>query len=317
MSLERFELTELRSKLRMPIDLFICSASYESRCASVAEQLKPEDFRAVIVTENENHAEFYNNAKSRLMQHFGDIAVLASLDTRNPLATADGLTAALAKFSDSPDFSVLLDITTFTRESLLILLALLRLRFASAKVRLVYVSAAEYSLNETDEDKWLSKGIADVRSVLGFSGMMLPSRRLHLIVLVGFEYDRAAELIRAYEPSFVTIGYDEPSEPGAEKHRAAQKHNFDRVRAMFANAHEFRFGCYDPLKTKQAVAEQVARLPDTNVVVAPMNTKLSTVGAGLAAMENETVQICYAQAMVYNYLNYSSPGSMCYLFELQ
>jgi hypothetical protein len=129
--------------------------------------------------------------------------------------------------------------------------------------------------------------------------------------------DRTAELIRAYEPSFVTIGFDEPTEAFADKHRAAQKHNFERLRAMFVNAEEFRFACYDPILTKRAVEEQVARIPDVNVVVAPMNTKLSTMGTYLAATENDAIQICYAQAVLYNYLHYSLPGTTCYLFRVQ
>ncbi|MDP2644327.1 MAG: hypothetical protein Q8P24_05265, partial [Desulfobacterales bacterium] len=42
-----------------------------------------------------------------------------------------------------------------------------------------------------------------------------------------------------------------------------------------------------------------------DVTVAPMNTKLSTVGAALASFENSEIQVCYAQADYYNYHGYS------------
>jgi len=144
---------------------------------------------------------------------------------------------------------------------------------------------------------------------------MLPSRRLHLIVLVGFEYDRAAELIRAFEPSIVSLGYDESNDPGAVRHRAVQERNLERIRALYANAHEFRFSGHDPLNAKAAIEQQAKLFPDANAVIAPMNTKLSTVGAALAAMENEELQLCYVQAALYNYRHYSTPGTWCYLFD--
>jgi hypothetical protein len=315
MAIEKCDLDKINERLSQPIDLFICSASYEKRCETVAGRLASRDVTRVIVAENRNHVEFHGGSAQLLMETFGEKASLVALDTSDPLFTADSLKSHLSQVEDRVGGQIVVDITTFTRESLLILLALLRRTFKQSKVRLLYVNAAEYSLNEPDETKWLSRGIADVRSVLGFAGAMLPSRRLHLVVLVGFEYDRAAELIRAYEPSVVSLGYDDSAEPGAVRHRAAQQHNLERIRAMYINAQEFRFSGYDPLMCKAAIEEQVRRFPDANTVVAAMNTKLSTVGAALAAIDNESIQLCYAQAAVYNYLHYSTPGSTCYFFD--
>ena len=39
-----------------------------------------------------------------------------------------------------------------------------------------------------------------------------------------------------------------------------------------------------------------------------MNTKISTLGAAMVALEDESIQVCYAQADVYNANNYSTPG---------
>ena len=54
-----------------------------------------------------------------------------------------------------------IDTTTFTRESLLILLGLLRIRLKPGdRALFAYVSAAAYSSGEEGHDKWLSKGIS-------------------------------------------------------------------------------------------------------------------------------------------------------------
>ena len=47
-----------------------------------------------------------------------------------------------------------------------------------------------------------------------------------------------------------------------------------------------------------------------------MNTKISTLGVALAAMERSDLQICYGPAATYNVDNYSSPDDHCYLFQL-
>ena len=44
-----------------------------------------------------------------------------------------------------------------------------------------------------------------------------------------------------------------------------------------------------------------------------MNTKMSTVGSLLLALENETVQLCYAPANVYNVERYADPDDDYYL----
>ena len=57
-------------------------------------------------------------------------------------------------------------------------------------------------------------------------------------------------------------------------------------------------------------------LLDTNIVIAPMNNKISTVGASLAAISNENIQLAYAKASLYNTDGYSSPSDNVYFFKI-
>ena len=52
-----------------------------------------------------------------------------------------------------------------------------------------------------------------------------------------------------------------------------------------------------------------------NNILAPMNTKLSTIACALASLECLPLQICYAQPLQYNYENYSKAGNTCYLID--
>jgi hypothetical protein len=47
-----------------------------------------------------------------------------------------------------------------------------------------------------------------------------------------------------------------------------------------------------------------------------MNTKISTVGAALAAIKQESIQLCYAQANIYNVERYSAVSDEVFIFEL-
>jgi hypothetical protein len=46
-----------------------------------------------------------------------------------------------------------------------------------------------------------------------------------------------------------------------------------------------------------------------------MNTKLSTSGAALAALEADEIQLCYASARHYNIEGYSRPSQECIIFQ--
>ena len=61
----------------------------------------------------------------------------------------------------------------------------------------------------------------------------------------------------------------------------------------------------------------VDREKQMNTVLAAMNTKMSTVAAGVFALHNPEVQISYAQAEVYNYDQYSTAADDVYVFSLQ
>lgn len=241
------------------------------------------------------------------------------LSTRNPLISANNIQAALTGLSIA-NRVCLVDISTFTHESLLILFKLLIIhRESGEQIFLAYTNAAEYNPGVPNEKKWLSYGVREVRTVLGFAGEIMPSKRSHLIVLVGYEHERASELISTFEPDVLSLGHGKSGTQTALQHHETNQHFFGLVRQAVAThpgVNTFEFSCNDPVATKLAILEQIVRYPDHNHIIAPMNTKLSTIGAGLVASEDSKIQICYAEPLLYNYNNYSFPGENCYLLEL-
>jgi hypothetical protein len=312
--IRRLPVGDLARALGEPLDLFVGCVSYEARCSVVADALNPAAVQSALIAENINHASTHGNFAEHLLTRFGPSAARLDISTEDPLKTADSLFAGLASKREAK--RVLIDVTTFTHEALLILLRIVAETLCDADVQFVYAGASEYSIGDPPERKWLSRGIKTIRSVLGYPGILIPTRRLHLVLLAGFEHERATELVRWYEPSVISLGYGKSSEPGADVHHLVNRHRFDTLRSFFPTAFDFEFECFDFERTCSAVITQAGLMPDHNVIVAAMNTKISTIGAAVAASVEPRIQLCYSQALLYNTAGYSRPNHQCYLFRL-
>jgi hypothetical protein len=320
MTIRKIALTEIKSTLLDSYDLFICSSSYENRCLSVARQIEIGRIKCAMVLSNIDLIEYIKENKIKLDQHFGMKGLAVDLSTSDPLLTADNLDKSLAQaIKEDRANTILLDVTTFTHESLLILLRLLRLRCPFSNITVTYANASEYSLGDDVQHKWLSRGIGEVRSVLGYPGNIIPSQKTHLILIVGYEHERAAGLIESLEPNSIALGYGRSGSATTDKDKDANEHYMQLVEKMatsFADPNTFEIPCDDPCGTRDEIRRQILNVKGMNVLIAPMNNKLSTIGAAWACFANEDVQLCYAPALRYNYSNYSDPGHECYIFEL-
>ena len=310
--LGRYPLGELAERVGRPIRTFVCSSSYEERCLSISMALGEAGVGRAIVLKNVDIEEVNENAE-RLVQHFGVRGALVEVDTGNPISSVQNMYSALGPVvaKEGPD-GIVVDITTFTHEQLLILLALLR-RLGVRDLTCLYSGAAAYM---TGEKEWLSKGILGIRSVLGFSGDLNARVGVRLIVLVGFEWERAQRLIEAYDPVELSLGIGRQVDAIEDQHFLKNQKFFEELLIRYPHAKSFEFSCNDPQVTAQVLEEQCSNSALTPVV-APMNTKISTVGAALAAFRFPEIQLCYAQAAVYNSASYSRPGKYFRMFDIE
>jgi hypothetical protein len=272
----------------------------------------------VLVVENGNHRELHQGNGEYITRMFGENARCVMVDTTDPLKTADALKSSIRHCITAACKHIVVDITAFTRESLLILYGLLMSDPVKAHVTFVYATAKEYSVGEPLESKWLSRGVADVRSVLGYPGELLPTKKCHLIVLVGgFEHERVTELIRQCEPSVISLGYSRSSDVNGAWLQNECDRNFDIIKAIYRDAYDFAFPWEDPFGTKDAILKQRIVAPDHNLIVSSFSTKISVIGVAMAAVSDPSMQICYAEASLYNSRNYSSPGDTFYSFDVK
>ena len=315
----KYRLNALNENISESIDLFICAASFESRCLSVPYSIELSKIKSAVIFYMKDSIQYINDNKILLQEHFKDIASCVELMHGDPLFTADRMQETLIECSQRLTVvSIMVDITTFTHESLLILLRLLPIVFPSATIMYAYANAQEYDSDNEKDNKWLSKGIGDIRSVLGYPGELLPARKTHLIVVVGYEYERAASIINALEPSKLALAFGRSDNATTEKDKDANEHYLHLVEQMASSYQEiecFEVKCNDPFETCKKIETHISNCRDMNIVIVPLNNKISTLGVAFAAMSNPSIQLSYAPALAYNYTNYSKPGDSCYIIN--
>lgn len=316
--MKKARLHNLNSNITEEYKVFICSASFESRCLAIPQKLKKQKFEKVIVLENSEGSNTIKENGNAIFGTYPGITRIIEVPFSDSLVVADLLAKELKTIKNRA--SVLIDITTFTHENLLIFLKILQQDKKIKKIQCIYLNAAEYCPDANLEKKWLSRGCGEIHSVLGYSGMILPSRKLHLIVIVGYEYSRALEMISMLEPNSITLIYGSSNSSLTEKDKEANQVFNSLVQQMtfeFSDVESIQVPCNDPQSVATALQHLYAEHSDDNVMVVPMNNKVSTVGVYLSMPGNDDVQICYAPAVVYNESNYSVPGKDCYLFDIK
>ena len=307
---KKFDLAEIGTKLPQKIDIFICSASYEERCLSAALNLRADQIGVSLICANEDFLEDISQNLQTLLDHFGNRARKVMFRQDNPVSALDTVQEALVTaLTDSPQ-NIVLDATTFTHEGLLILLRVLA-TFASPihAVSVVYAPANEYAVGLAPRDKWLSKGVREIRSVLGYPGLMSPSRKIHLVVLVGFEVERARLLIDLSEPDVLSLGHGYDTTDDTSSHLSINADTLNQIGVHYPIFDQFKFSSIDYSATKNELHHHIEKYPQYSTIIAPMNTKLSTIGAATYALTHPNVQLCYAPAVTYNTRRYSKPNN--------
>lgn len=189
------------------------------------------------------------------------------------------------------------------------LVAILRLvvQRGSTGGEIVYVGATKMA-------EWMSGQVTGYRSVIGYAGEMWPSRPTRLVVLMGFEFARARSIIDNFEPKTLVLGKGSRSESITPELAEKNDEFYRALRSQYDNVEAtFEFSARDPVRVAEELEEAVPLDSSSNVIIAPLHTKLSTIGAGLFAQRHRTVQICYAPVEAYNEQAYSTPGAEAFL----
>jgi len=297
-------------------DYFICSSSFEERCTTISSIIPKDIVENVIIYHFENNYEISDTRLSDLKRLFQDKNIeVGILKKHLPLSNFD---AFIQRFNSLRENAcIAIDITTFTRENLLMLLRIASLKKGSFRFYFFYTPSEKYSSNVDISELWLSRGVKEIRSVFSYPGDFSPIKSYLLIILTGFEYERSQILIDIYEPTRVVLGKATSTSSINPELADINERNFNQLRGKNPYSDTFEFSCIDLDETMQIIREQIAKFEnDYNIIIAPMNNKLSSLSVGLVALEKPFVQICYASTNQYNIYGYSSPSNFVYLINL-
>ncbi|MBM6498351.1 hypothetical protein [Flavobacterium macrobrachii] len=320
--MEKIKISDLKNKVSsLEIDYFLVSSSFEERCLFISKELKDLDFKKIIFY-NSNELESIIDNSNVLVQLFKGNSQRVELNTDDPVLNYihiyNIINQIVKDINSKPN--ILIDTTTFTHETLLVLIRLLNFhKLDLGKIYISYMGAKEYSVKEKlDEDKWLSKGIKDIRTVIGYPGFSDPTRENHLLILFGFESDRTKRLIDEFEFDNITLGFASIENSIQPNHQCINSERHKKLVSEYS-ADTFEFSLIDVDEVKNSILKYLTaeKYREMNTVIAPMNNKISTIGAGLAAIQNENIQITYARANIYNFAGYSIPNDDVYICELK
>ena len=203
---------------------------------------------------------------------------------------------------------LVIDITCMPREFLGMLLFAVAMRKNSfAKICVAYVSApsngyATQNPSLDKEDRWLSKGVSEVRTIVGYPGTFRGESPSHLVVLAGHEFDRLLAIAEYLEPTRLTIGAEietSSTVPGAGvlSQGVAQKLK-DRIQVPEIN--DISFSASSVEDVVRSLGKLDLGLPAENVALVAMNTKLAFVGAAMFSLANRGIRLVYAVPREYN-----------------
>lgn len=296
--------------------LFITFASFEARCLTSVSNLPYEKIgMAVVIFNRANENPKISENRLEIATKLGDAVKEVAINLSDPFEIRERLGAVLNNIDHRFDKFVI-DVTTFTHEALAITVDLLSERWPDNAWTVLYNGAGDYDTSHKNDDEvWLSKRPSSVRSVLGFSGEMHPSRKLHLFVLVGFEHERAHYAIETFEPNRITLAKGKKKDSVTDALAELNAHFFKKVDAFvkstaatYSSVKQVEFSPTDSIKTQEIVQQVVSDNAEFNTVICPMNTKLSTLGVILAAMENPSIQLAYVPVDEYNEVAYATPS---------
>ncbi|QTN31145.1 hypothetical protein HZ994_01995 [Akkermansiaceae bacterium] len=300
------------------LDIFISSASFEGRSLSVINNLDLKKIKLGLLACNVNNDYNLENLNSVLARYeeSGSSCLPIATDSNDPIKTTDAFVQEFRNLESHAQRSVAIDITAFTRESLSILL---RVIFAylgeNTPITYLYNPASGYG---RDEKHWLSRGVSKVRSVIGYSGYIIPSRSNHLILLPGYEFERSAEIIANYEPNCLSLGIVPEEESFTQDFYTKQREFVEKVISYYSHGivETFKFSAREIQSTKLAVLEVAKSRVDCNTIVIPMNSKPSVIGTSLACLSNRKIQMGYAKPVRYNIEDYSTPSENLVITEI-
>ena len=190
-------------KKNEPDDVFVCCGSPEERCKGTVRKLAPSyKANAALLLRYSNHKSHKRGGNIKEMKErlekVGEIREFA-VDEENPIPVINDVIQNIEKYiADYTKPKITMDISTIIKWHLVILLKALDLKNICDKVRFLYTEPEDYV---TDLFQPLSFGIRQIFPIPTYSGNYDFSKDSLLVLLLGYEGNRALALLEETDPA--------------------------------------------------------------------------------------------------------------------
>jgi hypothetical protein len=274
------------------IDVLVCVAGWEQRFVEGLkidiEAHSPKELLVLVFTEFE--AETRENRESvRKNAVSCSVTVREVTLNRDPKTVWETVTGLFAG-SEWKEYSVLLDISTMPRE--VIWCALGVLMDAKCNLSYVYHHPARYS------GTWLTRDTGTPRLVYQHSGIAKLGKQTALLLLNGFDKERAARMVQYFEPTLLLVGVQSGEQfgnVGRNREQAAD------LRRLITNIRIFDIDAFSEdcgLRELEGAVESV--VDGFNIVGASLGPKLSAISLLLLTRKHPEIALAYAPSGQFN-----------------
>jgi hypothetical protein len=303
----------------VPDDLFIGAVSFEARCGACIERLS-DSYKvknAVLVrfkkTDQGAREPHCQQMSERLVWHTGTQKMPDILwcDKDDALDGDFKVHEYLRRLPKLPTL-VTMDITTLTKQYLLVLLRTLRTHLPNASFRILYTPAS-YSFSHGRSR--MSYGVKYVAPVPFYAGIQHPEKRDLLLLFLGYEGERAVRLWRSVEPERTIAVVSYPAlRPGG--HLPAITNNKTLLEMDPAVVEQRRAAAASPEQTFDLLQQVHAEYEGWNIMISALGPKVQTLGIYLFFEHHPTClsQVLYAPAASYDEKHYTV-GTEAYTLE--
>jgi len=303
----------------IPDTLFITSTSFEERCfTSLKRSLDSYSTRNVIIFDIKNPERRYYYEQEKHRQIIEKYVKTVCKDKTNAILCTEAevieglkrFQGYLEDFQDPNSKYITIDISTFTKPFLFVVLRELTKLPGNNRIRVAYATAdyTKYGRDEKGKYRGLSWGVRSSEAIPFFEGNGIYYDRKLLITFLGYEKERSEGVLKKVEPDITYWIIGVP--PGFSKDKVfpSERINKKLLKLYTIDGNKFRQNAYDPFETKKILEKICRENPDHSVTISPLGTKTQALGIFLFALENPRIspKIFYATPVDYYDKYYTS-----------
>lgn len=311
--IENLSIVSIEDFLSQPVewDAFISCGSFEQRCirsSSIFLDKRVKIGNSIIFNYKENDPK--NKKKENIQRMKSNLEQISNyvhiFDTGSVSLPCEGIRKFLMFLKERDiglsDKKIVADITVFTKPYFFLLLKVLHEKFNLCRFYIVYTEPEEYKSRSSNTGEIiLTEGLDRVESIPGFVGSCVNSKDA-LIVILGFEGKRALEVFHTVNPEITYAINGFPSyQPGW--HKISFEANMRFLKESGASNHVFFTPAIDPFENKKVLSQIVKEIEEnnqgSNVIIAPLGTKMQAFGVLLYALQNNAIKVIYPFPSIY------------------